>query len=70
MPHEAAIQRELYQRRISELLRDGYLIRERTQPHVVMLTLRGMNVLMACADRPIQRNQLPKPKEGNDGKQS
>lgn len=43
--------------RISELVDDGYLLRGRT-PNTIALTQKGINTLLAEADRPIDKKKL------------
>ena len=60
LPRPSSLRDALYMRRINELMRDGYLTMVRHDDSM-RLTNKGMNVLMACADRPRSR-PLPPPR--------
>lgn len=67
LPRPYSAQRNtLYMRRIQELVRDGYLNLVRHDDST-RLTDKGMDVLMACADRPLPKPLSPprsKPRQG------
>jgi hypothetical protein len=45
--------------RLSELVADGYLIRGQV-PNTIILTPKGLNVLISFAERPIDKSKLVK----------
>ena len=51
-------QRKLMER-INELVADGYLLRGQV-PNTIILTPKGLHVLMALADRPMNPSKLTK----------
>lgn len=59
--HPSQIQSVLINNRLKELITDGYCILYRDQ---LMLTQKGMSVLLACADHKIQRPKLSN--QGNE----
>lgn len=44
--------------RIDQLVNDGYAIKDGSK---LLLTSKGMSVLLACADRPLRQGRLRKP---------
>ena len=52
-------QRRLFTR-LDELVRDGYLRRDLNHPSLVVLTFKGLDVLVSFADRPINKTELKK----------
>ncbi len=51
-------QRKLMER-IAELVADGYLLRGQV-PNTIVLTAKGLQELMATADRPMDKGKLTK----------
>ncbi len=53
------VNQRLLMRRINILVSDGYLLRG-SMPNTIMLTPKGLNVLFADSDRPIDKSELKK----------
>ena len=47
--------------RLNELVQDGYL-NKGTEPNTIILTPKGLQCLMAYADRPVDKSKLKKDK--------